>query len=131
MQSADFIKFNDEEIEEIAQAMNSPFSTLVENIAFIAKTTNTKAVCVTKGKHGASLFWNGKLYHNNGYPITVVDTVGAGDSFLATIITSLLTDVDPQESINLACAMGALVAASAGANPVISQERLKELIESK
>lgn len=128
MQSASFIKFNDEELLEIASAMGSPYVGLEENIAFIAKKTNSKAMCVTKGKDGASLLWEGKLYHNSGYSIKVVDTVGAGDSFLATLITSLLTGKSPQESINLACAVGALVAGSAGANPEISYSKIEELM---
>ncbi|KIC01437.1 carbohydrate kinase [Flavobacterium sp. JRM] len=128
MQSASFIKFNDEELLEIASAMGSPYVGLEENIAFIAKKTNSKAMCVTKGKDGASLLWEGKLYHNSGYSIKVVDTVGAGDSFLATLISSLLTGKSPQESINLACAVGALVAGSAGANPEISYSKIEELM---
>lgn len=128
MQSASFIKFNDEELQEIASAMGSPYVGLEENIAFIAKKTNSKAMCVTKGKDGASLLWEGKLYHNSGYSIKVVDTVGAGDSFLATLISSLLTGKSPQESINLACAVGALVAGSTGANPEISYSKIEELM---
>lgn len=128
MESADFIKFNDEELLEIAAAMNSPFSGLEENMAFIAQRTNTKAMCVTKGKHGATLLWNSKLYYNDGYPIVVADTVGAGDSFLASLITSLLNEKDPQESIDFACAIGALVAESLGANPEISKERLEQIL---
>ncbi|WP_348800285.1 carbohydrate kinase family protein [Flavobacterium adhaerens] len=129
MLTADFIKLNDEEIIEITSAMHSPFASIEENMVFISQLANNKAVCVTKGKDGASLLWKGKMYYSKGYPITVVDTVGAGDSFLATLITSLLTDVDPQEAIHLACAMGALVAGSAGANPEISSETIYDFMQ--
>lgn len=128
MLSADFIKFNDEEILEIAKALQSPFESLEENIHFIAELTHTKAICVTRGKHGALLFWKGQLYENEGYPVKVSDTVGAGDSFLASLITYLLTDKDPQTSIDFACAVGALVAESAGANPEISFSRIENMI---
>jgi len=128
MLSADFIKFNDEEILEIAKALQSPFESLEENIHFIAELTHTKAICVTRGKHGAILFWKGQLYQNEGYPVKVADTVGAGDSFLASLITYLLTDKDPQTAIDFACAVGALVAESAGANPEISHSRIENMI---
>lgn len=131
MLSADFIKFNDEEILEIARALQSPFESLEENIHFIAELTHTKAICVTRGKHGALLFWKGQLYENEGYPVKVADTVGAGDSFLASLITYLLTDKDPQTSIDFACAVGALVAESAGANPEISFSRIENMISKK
>lgn len=128
MLSADFIKFNDEEIIEIASALQSPFASIEENIPFIAKKTNTNAICVTRGKDGALLYWKGKLYENEGYPVKVADTVGAGDSFLASLITYLLTNKEPQLAIDFACAVGALVAEAPGANPEISFSRIKSMI---
>ncbi len=128
MQSADFIKFNDDEIIEIASALESTFTGLKENIHFIAEKTKTTAICVTRGKDGALLFWKGQLYENEGYPIKVADTVGAGDSFLAALIASVLTDKEPQTSIDFACVVGALVAEAPGANPEISIERIQSMI---
>jgi fructokinase len=128
MFSADFIKLNDEEILEIASALQSPFASLEENIHFISEKTNTSAICVTRGKDGALLFWKGKLYENKGYPVKVADTVGAGDSFLASLITYLLTNKEPQLAIDFACAVGALVAESPGANPEISISRIEKMI---
>ena len=131
MQSADFVKFNDEEILEIAAALNSPFTTLEENIQFLSQKTNTKAMCVTRGANGALLFWENKLYENEGYPVKVSDTVGAGDSFLAALITSLLGGTSPQKAIDFACAIGAIVAESTGANPEISNDRIENLMSKK
>ncbi|TDX08380.1 carbohydrate kinase family protein [Flavobacterium sp. S87F.05.LMB.W.Kidney.N] len=128
MQSADFIKFNDEEITEISQALNSPFHTLEENMNFICSLTNAKAICVTKGKDGALLLWDKNLYSNSGYTIKVADTVGAGDSFLGALVTSLLTGKEPQVALNFACATGALVAGSDGANPEIPLVAIDDLI---
>ena len=128
MHSADFIKFNDEELLEIAAAMQSPFTSLEDNMHFIAEKAKVTAMCVTKGKHGALLLWEGKLYENGGYPVKVADTVGAGDSFLATLITSLLTGEAPQTAINFACAVGALVAGAPGANPEIPHSKIENLM---
>lgn len=128
MLSADFIKFNDEELLEIAKAMKSPFESLEENMTFIEEKMKATAMCVTKGKHGALLLWKGKIYENGGYPIEVADTVGAGDSFLAALITSLLTEKDPQNSIDFACAVGALVAEAPGANPEVPNSKIENLM---
>lgn len=128
---ANFIKFNDEEIQEIAAVWQSPFVTLEENIQFIASRTNTSSICVTKGKDGALLLWEGKLYKNDGYAVQVADTVGAGDSFLAALIASLLAGEQPQAAIDFACAVGALVASSSGANPEISFVEIEKLISGK
>ena len=130
IKSASFIKFNDEELLEIAVGMGSPYTLLEDNMEFIANRTKTRSMCVTKGKHGAVLMWEGNLYNNNGYPVKVIDTVGAGDSFLATLIMRLLTGQDPQHAIDYACAVGALVAASAGANPRLLEEDIDVLMHS-
>lgn len=128
MHSANFIKFNDEELLEIAAAMQSPFVSLEDNVHFIAEKNKVTAMCVTKGKHGALLMWEGQLYENGGYPVEVADTVGAGDSFLAALITSLLTGKAPQTAIDFACAVGALVAEAPGANPEISNSKIENLM---
>ncbi len=129
MNKADFIKFNDDELYEISEFLGSPFHSLEQNILFIAEKTNTQHICVTKGSHGAILFYNNQLYYNSGYKITVADTVGAGDSFLAGLLTKLLTGVAPQEAINFACALGALVAQEEGANPKISADAIAEFMQ--
>lgn len=129
MMQADFIKFNDDELYEISEYMNSPYNSLEQNIRFISEKTNTKHICVTKGNHGAVLYYDGKLYYNSGYKINVLDTVGAGDSFLASLLAKLLLGNDPQNAIDFACAMGALVAQSEGANPKISNDSVAEFMK--
>ncbi len=129
MMQADFIKFNDDELYEISEYMNSPYNSLEQNIRFISEKTNTKHICVTKGNHGAVLYYDEKLYYNSGYKINVVDTVGAGDSFLASLLAKLLLGNDPQNAIDFACAMGALVAQSEGANPKISNDSVAEFMK--
>lgn len=124
MLKADFIKLNDEELWEISRKLESPYNSFEQNIKFIAEKTNTKQICVTKGAFGAVLYYNDKFYYNSGYFITVVDTVGAGDSFLATLIVRLLRGKSPQKSLNYACAVGALVAGQEGANPKISEKEI-------
>ena len=126
MLKADFIKLNDEELWEISKNLESPYNSFEQNIKFIAEKTNTKQVCVTKGAFGAVLYSNDKFYYNSGFFITVVDTVGAGDSFLATLILRLLKGKSPQKSLNYACAVGALVAGHEGANPIISDIEIRK-----
>jgi fructokinase len=129
MNKADFIKFNDDELYEISEYLGSPYHSLEQNMQFIAEKTNTEHICVTKGSHGAVLFYNNQLFYNSGYKITVADTVGAGDSFLAGLLSKLLTGIAPQEAINFACALGALVAQEEGANPKISKESIRAFMQ--
>ncbi|MEO9953739.1 carbohydrate kinase [Nonlabens sp.] len=130
MEQADFIKFNDDEIFEIGELLDSKTHSLEQNIKFIGDFTDTQTICVTKGRHGAILYVNDTFYYNSGYQVEVVDTVGAGDSFLATLISKLLKENQPQEAINYACAVGALVASSEGANPQIEQQDIIDFMNS-
>lgn len=120
MNKADFIKFNDEEILEIAAELGFKSDDLEENIRFISEKTNTDSICVTLGKHGSLLLWEGKIYQHGGYPVKVGDTVGAGDSFLASLIAQLLSNRKPDKAMDFASAVGAIVASKAGANPIIT-----------
>ena len=128
MMQSDFIKFNDDELYEISKFLNSPFHSLKQNILFISESTNTNRICVTLGNHGAILYYNGTFYYNSGYEITVADTVGAGDSFLAGLISELIKHDDPQKAIDFACALGALVAEKEGANPKISNKKITKFM---
>ena len=119
MNKAHFIKFNDDELYEVSGYLGSKYLSMEQNIRFISKATNTKHICVTKGNHGAVLLYDDTFYYNSGYLVKVKDTVGAGDSFLGSLISQLLNKKNPQEAIDFACAVGALVAQSEGANPNI------------
>ena len=128
MQKADFIKLNDEELREISRELGSSYNSFEQNIKFIAEKTNTKQLCVTKGEFGAVLFYNDKFYYNSGYFVNVIDTVGAGDSFLASLLLRLLRGKSPQKALNYACAVGSLVAGQEGANPKISEKEIKKFM---
>ena len=128
MLSADFIKFNDDEIIDIAKAMNFKTESIEDSIKFIAKQTHTLSICVTMGSKGAVLFYDDTFYYNKGYKVEVVDTVGAGDSFLATLTDQLLKNKSPQTAIDLACAVGAIVASNEGANPKLNQNDIEALM---
>lgn len=128
MEKADFIKFNDDELFEVCKTLGSKYNSLEQNIKFIAEKTKTTQVCVTKGPHGAVLLYNDKLFYNSGFQIKVKDTVGAGDSFLGSLTSQLLKKENPQKAIDFACAVGALVAQSEGANPNITKKEINEFL---
>lgn len=129
MNKADFIKLNDDELYEIAKAMGCKYHSLEQNLAFIAEQTNTDYLCVTKGSHGALLTIKGVNYYNSGYLISVVDTVGAGDSFLGALIYQLCSNDNPQYSVDFACAVGAMVAENHGATPLLSHQQINEFMD--
>jgi fructokinase len=111
--------------------MGSPFHSLEQNLEFIAVQTHTDYLCVTKGSHGALLSIAGKKYYNSGYLVNVVDTVGAGDSFLGSLLYQLCTDTNPQYAIDFACAVGAMVAQSHGATPQLTLNQIQAFMYPK
>jgi fructokinase len=128
MMKANFVKFNDDELDLIAKSLNSGHTSIEDNVQFLAQKFDISHICVTRGREGAVLWINGQFYFNYGYPIDVKDTVGAGDSFLATLVYKITHMSLPQDALNFACAVGALVAGSEGANPNISEEEILKMI---
>lgn len=131
MKKADFIKFNDEELIEICNYNKLKYNTLENYIKAISEFTQTNQICVTLGAKGAILFLDNSFYYNSGYPIKVADTVGAGDSFLASLIYQLLTNQNQQYALDFASAVGAVVASNEGANPKVSRTQIKNMMASQ
>ena len=128
MNAANFIKFNDDELKEISSSLGCLSASIEQTILFIANKTNTTSITVTLGSKGAILFLKERFFYCKGYQVEVADTVGSGDSFLATLIDALLKDEDPQLAIDKSCAVGALVAKNKGANPMISEVEIDAIM---
>ncbi|PKA99262.1 fructokinase [Flavobacteriaceae bacterium MAR_2009_75] len=128
MEKANFIKFNDDELFEIAEHLGSKYNSMEQTIEFVAEITTTDTICVTKGAYGAILYTNKKFYYNSGYRVKVLDTVGSGDSFLASVLYKLFTNAGFQEAIDFGCAVGAMVACNEGANPVLTEKKIAKFM---
>lgn len=128
LQKADFIKLNDDELYEIAEMMGSPYNSLEQNLYFIAGNTSAEKICITKGSHGAVLLSKDRFFYNSGFKIKVADTVGAGDSFLAALLSKILKGEEEQKALDYACAVGALVASKNGANPALDMQKVEEFL---
>lgn len=82
-------------------------------------------IIVTRGEKGATLYTrDGKQAHHGGYSLKTVDTTGAGDSFVAALLSQILDygDAYPHhldEIVRFACAAGALTTTGRGAIPAL------------
>ncbi|MCC4212935.1 carbohydrate kinase family protein [Leeuwenhoekiella parthenopeia] len=130
MKQAQMVKMNDEELEILAEHFGIKSGAIEDQLAQLSKETNTSLICVTLGKAGAVLYKDGKLYSHPGYPTTVVDTVGAGDSFLGGLLYQLFKEEsEPEYALGFACALGAMVAGKKGANPKITKDEILDKME--
>ena len=114
--ASDFAKLNDEELIKIAGWHNKSSSER-ELIKWMADFYKCTAVCVTRGPNGAILYIDEEFYEHPGFKVQATDTVGAGDSFLAALISGLSKKQPPQKALGFACAVGAFVASQHGAVP--------------
>ncbi|MDC7997319.1 carbohydrate kinase family protein [Gilvibacter sediminis] len=130
MQAADCIKLNEEELPLVLSELSITDNELGSQLAALAKATQTATICVTLGSEGAVLWHEGQLYRQKGIPAQVVDTVGAGDAFLAAFIYGFYClEEGPQSALKRGCALGSLVASTPGATTEISKNELQALLK--
>ncbi len=128
LKKADLIKLNDEELIEVLALLKLGGATIEAQIKNLSQKTDTPSICVTLGAKGAILYRDNSFYYNRGYKVSVVDTVGSGDSFLAALITKIFSRANAQEAIDFACAVGAIVAKNKGANPVFPESEINDFL---
>jgi fructokinase len=80
---ADLIKVSDEDLGQLY-----PGETF-ESVASRWRARGARLVVVTRGELGAAAFLREEVYQAPGRPVSVVDTVGAGDSFAAALLCGL------------------------------------------
>jgi fructokinase len=124
---SDFAKLNDDELIKIA-GWNGQSGSEESLIKWFSNFFNCPAVCVTRGANGAVLFLSNQFYSHQGFAVNAVDTVGAGDSFLAGLIANLSKDIAPEKALEYACATGAFVASQKGAVPNYSPQNIQMII---
>ena len=121
-------KFNDEEVILVAEHFSNDNHSVDSAIEYVLDHFQLSKICVTLGSKGALYIEDGIRYQHPGFPAKVVDTVGAGDSFLAGFVHKLLQGESPEKALEFACAIGSMVASSAGANPDLDAAKLQEML---
>jgi fructokinase len=88
---------------------------------------NLKMLILTCGVNGSYVFTPGEVSFVETPQVEVADTVGAGDSFTATFVASILKGRSVREAHQLAVKVSAYVCTQRGAMPVFPEEILREL----
>lgn len=123
---ADVVKLNDDELDRLRPWFDLPDETEAAMRA-LGTTFDCSAVCVTAGEAGARLWHDGEHSHHPGYDVTVVDAVGAGDAFLAALLSGLLAGRGGDDLLALANRLGAYVASHSGAFPDYAADTLDDI----
>ena len=74
-------------------------------------------VVMTRGADGAILVTADSVIEQEGVPTTVIDTVGAGDSFTAAFLIGELKGEPHKDNLRKACEVAAAVCSHSGAVP--------------
>ncbi len=127
LQHADILKLNDEELDILSDwyGLNG---TEEARIRAIADRFNLDTVITTRGDKGAAVLQDGAFCEHPGYKITVADTIGSGDAFLAGFLSKTIQGTPLDEAVRFACGMGAFIATHHGACPVYTQSEAEHTI---
>lgn len=116
LQQCHLLKINDQELPLIA-GWYGDFKKLEDQMALLQDRFSIDTIVTTRGSEGAVWSRNGKFVAHPGFKVTVKDTVGSGDAFLAALLYGLHTHTPEAEALQFANGLGAFVASREGAWP--------------
>ncbi|MDD3077665.1 MAG: carbohydrate kinase [Paludibacter sp.] len=125
------LKINDDEIKIVAELCGLDISDEIKICDYLIKKYQLRMVVLTKGTHGSFVVTSGFVSFKPTPVVNVVDTVGAGDSFTAAFVASLLKGKSIEEAHALAVEVSAYVCTQSGAMPVLPQKLIEEKINSE
>ena len=114
---ADILKLNHEEVPLLMGALGEPAEDDLNAAEWLCDHFELKLVCITRGGNGSLLVASEEHHEHPGYRVPVVDTVGAGDAFSATLVHHYLRGSGLAEMNEAANRIGAWVASKPGATP--------------
>src|SRR5690606_5515729 len=115
--SATVLKLNAEEAARLASESSEPAGGEESHARSLASTTGCTRICITAGPRGAGLLTQNEWLWEPGRDIQVVDTVGSGAAFLASLLFHLRSGASDRDALARACRMGEWVASHRGATP--------------
>ena len=122
MQNCNILKINDEELITVSRMFGYPGIDLQEKCWILLGKYNLKMLILTCGINGSYVFTPGNVSFQPTPKVEVADTVGAGDSFTAAFIASILKGKSVTEAHSIAVKTSAFVCTQKGAMPILPPE---------
>lgn len=117
MKRCNILKINDEELVTVSRMFGYPGIDLQDKCWILLGKYNLRMLILTCGINGSYVFTPGNVSFQPTPKVEVADTVGAGDSFTAAFIASLLKGKSVAEAHALAVRTSAFVCTRKGAMP--------------
>ncbi len=125
IKQCNILKINDEELVAVSRLFGYPGIDLQDKCWLILGKYNLKMLILTCGINGSYVFTPGNFSFQETPVVEVADTVGAGDSFTAAFIASVLQGKSVAEAHERAVKVSAYVCTRNGAMPLIPDELIK------
>ena len=125
MSRCNILKINDEELVTVSRMFGYPGIDLQDKCWILLGKYNLKMLILTCGINGSYVFTPGNVSFQPTPKVEVADTVGAGDSFTAAFISSILKGLPVAEAHRRAVDTSAYVCTRQGAMPVLPADLLK------
>ena len=122
MQRCNILKINDEELVTVSRMFGYPGIDLQDKCWILLGKYNLRMLILTCGINGSYVFTPGRVSFQPTPSVEVADTVGAGDSFTAAFIASLLRGKSVAEAHKVAVETSAFVCTKNGAMPILPPE---------
>lgn len=122
MQNCNILKINDEELITVSRMFGYPGIDLQDKCWILLGKYNLKMLILTCGINGSYVFTPGNVSFQPTPKVEVADTVGAGDSFTAAFIASILKGKSVTEAHSIAVKTSAYVCIQKGAMPILPPE---------
>ena len=122
MERCNILKINDEELVTVSRMFGYPGIDLQDKCWILLGKYNLKMLILTCGINGSYVFTPGNVSFQPTPVVKVADTVGAGDSFTAAFIASIINGKSVEEAHKTAVNVSAFVCTQNGAMPVLPQE---------
>ena len=122
MQNCNILKINDEELITVSRMFGYPGIDLQDKCWILLGKYNLKMLILTCGINGSYVFTPGNVSFQPTPKVEVADTVGAGDSFTAAFIASILKGKSVTEAHSIAVKTSAYVCTQKGAMPILPPE---------
>lgn len=122
MERCNILKINDEELVTVSRMFGYPGIDLQDKCWILLGKYNLKMLILTCGINGSYVFTPGNVSFQPTPTVKVADTVGAGDSFTAAFVSSILKGKDVQEAHRRAVNTSAFVCTQKGAMPILPKD---------
>lgn len=127
MDYCNVMKINDEELVLVSRMFGYPGIDLKDKCWLLLGKYNLKILVLTCGINGSYVFTPGSMSFLPTPKVEVADTVGAGDAFSATFISSLLNGCSIKKAHHNAVNVSAYVCTQPGAMPELTEELKREV----